>query len=310
MATEFGSTLDDSITDAPAKPDMQIASAQPDAPPAQSPFLKGETIPALPPVQPVAGPPGSAYEAFKGLGATPGEMQLVHIESGFKPGQVTGSNVGYGQFSPDLQKKYGITDPDNPQQVLNGIRAERADFEKGVGRPLTDGEFYMMHQQGRAGGQAILNADPSTPAWQAVRQFYGSDAVAKRAIWGNVPDNLKAQYGDVDKMTAGQFAQLWTSRFGGGAPQPPAQGRAVQQAQDQAQPKSTGDKIRDWLRQQSQPDKNAPPKQPAKEEDEQPMQFAAIQPAQPSASVIRGRDGKIYYQRGGRVYDERGKAVG
>lgn len=169
-------------------------------------------------------------------------MKLIQIESGFKPGQVTGSNQGYGQFSPDLQQKYGIKDPNDPSQVLQGVRAERADYEAKMGRPLSDGEFYLMHQQGQAGGPALMKADPNTPAWKAVRPYYNSDAMAQKAIWGNVPDTQKGQFGSVDNVTAGQFTQLWGNRFGGGqpaqAPQQPQQVASAAPAAPAAAPAS------------------------------------------------------------------------
>jgi hypothetical protein len=163
-------------------------------------------------------PQGTVQRQFQDLGAKPWQMQTIQIESGFRANQTTGSNQGFGQFGPDEQRQFGVKDPNDPAQVLQGLTNERNSFEKGLGRPISDGEFYMMHQQGRAGGPALMNANPNTPAWQAVRQYYPSDAVAQRAIWGNVPTDKRGQFGnDVNNVSAGQFTNLWTSRFGGGA---------------------------------------------------------------------------------------------
>lgn len=165
-------------------------------------------------------PAGSVQAQFQALGATPGEMETIHIESGFRPNQRAGSNVGYGQFSPDLMRRYGISNPDDPAQVLRGLRLERADFEKQLGRPVNDGEFYMMHQQGKAGGAALLRAtkvNPTGTAWQTIRPFYPNDAIAKSAIWGNVPNTIKGKFGSVNNISNAQFASIYTSRFGNDA---------------------------------------------------------------------------------------------
>jgi len=182
----------------------QVAQTAPSAPPAVSRWAQPQ-------------PAGSVAQQFQALGATPGEMETIHIESGFQRGQSNGRNVGLGQFSPDLLRKYGITNPDDPAQVLRGLRAERGEFEQRMGRKITDGEFYMMHQQGQAGGPALLRAakaNPTGTAWQTVRPFYKSDTVAKQAIWGNIPDSVKASYGTVNNVSNAQFASLWTNRFG------------------------------------------------------------------------------------------------
>jgi hypothetical protein len=44
---------------------------------------------------------------------------------------------------------------------------------------------------------------------------------AKRAIWGNVPDDVKAKYGSVDNLTSREFSQLWADKVGrfSGSPQ-------------------------------------------------------------------------------------------
>ena len=121
----------------------------------------------------------------------PYTARLFQIESGGNPNAVSGSNQGLGQFGPGEQAKYGITDPTNPQQQISAVAQERADqtpmLASKLGRDPTPGELYLTHQQGVAGGPALLTADPSLPAWQAIRPYYKSDAVAQRAITGNIP---------------------------------------------------------------------------------------------------------------------------
>lgn len=76
-----------------------------------------------------------------------------------------------------------------------------------LGRDPTPGETYLAHQQGRAGAAELLR-DPNRPAVDAVAKFYKNPQTASDAITLN---------GGTPGMTAGQFAQKWTSRFDGGA---------------------------------------------------------------------------------------------
>lgn len=154
--------------------------------------------------------------------------RLFQIESGGDPAAVTGSNRGLGQFSPDLERKYGITDWQNYGQQAAAVRQEMAEFApslaKTLGRTPTAGELYLAHQQGLAGAQAHLN-NPDGTAWQNVKKYYPSDAVARSAIWGNIPSNPrtspnfnKAMFpGGVDDVTSGDFANGWIAKFEGGA---------------------------------------------------------------------------------------------
>ena len=79
-----------------------------------------------------------------------------------------------------------------------------AHFKKAMGREPTPGETYLMHQQGRGGATALLRS-PDMPAVDALATAYGGDRnKAMQAI---------VQNGGNPNMTAGQFAQRWTSKF-------------------------------------------------------------------------------------------------
>lgn len=150
--------------------------------------------------------------------------RLFQIESGGNPNAVTGSNRGLGQFSPDLEAKYGITDANrtdrNAQaQAVQGLAQDNAAaFQKSMGRAPTPAELYLAHQQGAAGAPALLKADPSSPAWQAIRPYYNSDAMAQKAITGNIP-STHALYGrSPNDVSAGDFSNMWLTKFGGSAP--------------------------------------------------------------------------------------------
>lgn len=150
---------------------------------------------------------------------------LIHIESGGNPRARTGSNWGLGQFGPAERAKYGLNDDNWTDQnaQLSAIKASGADnaetFKSKFGRYPTDGELYLMHQQGAAGAPALLS-NPDQPAWKAIRPYYASDAIAQRAVSGNIPTGNPLKSRDVNDVTAGDFSNIWTSRFGAGAPAP------------------------------------------------------------------------------------------
>jgi hypothetical protein len=148
--------------------------------------------------------------------------RLFQIESGGNPNAVTGSNRGLGQFGPAEEAKYGITDANRSSYDAQAAAVAREASEhlpllqKALGRPPTAGETYLTHQQGVAGGPALLTASPEQPAWMAIRPYYKSDAVAQKAISGNIPSDHPLYRTDVNQISAGDFRNLWTSKFEGG----------------------------------------------------------------------------------------------
>ncbi len=165
-------------------------------------------------------------QASLGGGLDPQTARTFKLESGGDPNNVTGSNRGLAQFSPDLEKKYGITDWHNPQQEAAATQRESAEnaqgLAKALGRQPTPGEIYLAHQQGLAGATALLT-NPNVPAWQAVRKFYPSDAIAQKAIAGNPPGG-----GHFDpNAPAGAFAGAWVKQFESRMPQQAAGGQTA-----------------------------------------------------------------------------------
>lgn len=150
--------------------------------------------------------------------------RLFKIESGGNPYAVTGSNRGLGQFGPAEERQYGISDANrsDPNAQAAAVQRETERFRpilaQKLGRDPTPGELYLMHQQGIAGGPALLSADPNTPAWQAIRPYYGSDAIAQKAIGGNIPTGSPLSSADPAQITAGDFSKYWVSKFEGGNP--------------------------------------------------------------------------------------------
>lgn len=151
---------------------------------------------------------------------------FARIESGGNPRNQTGSYLGLFQLSQNEFRKAGgqgnIFDPvANANAAAVKLKAEEQQFTRQYGRPPTDGELYMIHQQG-IGGAAAHAANPDRPAWQNMYSTgegrQKGEAWSKLAIWGNVPDDVKRQYGSVDNMTSRQFTDMWNSkvaRFGG-----------------------------------------------------------------------------------------------
>lgn len=155
---------------------------------------------------------------------------FVAIESGGNPNLV--NRYGYSgllQLQPrEMGGAGSVLDPEANLAVgARKLKGEADAFAAKYGRQPTAADLYLIHQQG-AGGAAAHMANPDAPAWTNMagtgegRQK--GEGWAKRAIWGNVPDDVKAQYGSVENMTSRQFMDLWANkvaRFGGQA-QPPA----------------------------------------------------------------------------------------
>lgn len=134
-------------------------------------------------------------------------QRLAQIESSGNPfaRNPRSSAKGLYQFIDSTADQYGITapfgTPEYTQQETAAAREFAADnyraLERALGRPPTEGELYLAHQQGASGASNILS-NPSAPAVDVV----GRDAVVNNA-------------GD-PSMTAAEFAQLWTSKFDNG----------------------------------------------------------------------------------------------
>ena len=155
--------------------------------------------------------------------------RLFQIESGGNPNAVTGSNRGLGQFGPSEEAQFGLNDQNrtDPNAQAAAVQREAAVqspvLTRALGRPPTPGELYLAHQQGIAGAPALLTGG-NTPAWQAIRPYYKSDAMAQKAISGNLPAGSGI---DPANATADQFSRFWVSKFegapnGASAPQAPA----------------------------------------------------------------------------------------
>lgn len=143
-------------------------------------------------------------------GVDPAYMtRLASVESG---GNVNAANPnssarGPFQFINSTAKQYGLANPNDPAASSDAAARltldNKAALTQALGREPTQGELYLAHQQG-AGGAAKILANPNAP----IESIVGPEAAR---LNGATPG-----------MTAGQFAQKWTSRFPGNDPAMPA----------------------------------------------------------------------------------------
>jgi hypothetical protein len=158
---------------------------------------------------------------------TPELMRAIRkIESGGNPNARTGSYKGLYQLSDkEFARLGGRGDIFNPQEneriATLKLQQEADQVSKKLGRELTPGEVYLVHQQGVGGAYEHLT-NPNRPAWQSMHATgegrNKGEGWSRLAIWGNVPDKDKARYGSVDNLTSGEFTRLWNERIarGGG----------------------------------------------------------------------------------------------
>jgi hypothetical protein len=150
---------------------------------------------------------------------------MAHIESSGNPDAVTGSYKGLFQLSNEEFRKYGpndgrdIMDPEaNAYAGLRSMQAKSAAYEKQFGRKPSPTEIYLMHQQGEGGARAHAS-QPNRKAWESMYstaegQRKGEEW-AKKAVWGNVPSDMRGIFGNVDNITSGQFIAVWINKLQG-----------------------------------------------------------------------------------------------
>lgn len=130
-----------------------------------------------------------------------------------------GKSVGLFQFHPDTFTGVGGTNiHDTDQQIAAALKLKQQNAQAltGADLPATDANLYLLHQQGAAGGRALLTAAPQASAVDALTPTYQThgrtldqaQALATQAVTGN---------GGTADMTAGQFVQHWAQKWG--APQ-------------------------------------------------------------------------------------------
>lgn len=178
-------------------------------------------------------------------GVDPKEMRrTMAIESSGNANARSGSYKGLFQLSDREFKAHGgsgnIYDPEqNIMAAANKMAQDKREFRAKYDRDPTPLDTYMVHQQGAAGYNAHM-ANPSGTAWENIRPYYANDAIAKEAIWNNLPASEKARKGSVDNVTSEDFVRSWADKVGGDAPDFSSEMSAKAQAYKRSMPGRSG----------------------------------------------------------------------
>lgn len=124
-------------------------------------------------------------------------LTTAHIESSM--GQNLGSRGNIFQLGrPEWASVGGGDMADTETQVRNGVSflgRTKQQIEDALGRPASDADVYLAHQQGVAGAKALLTAPPGTPAGSVVD-----------------PKNISANGGDPN-APASAFVSMWRNKY-------------------------------------------------------------------------------------------------
>jgi hypothetical protein len=183
----------------PSASSVSTASASP---------VTSAPLPSVGSTAPDSGLSDAIAKVASARGVDPAYMtRLAMVESGGNPNATTSLSSAKGpfQFIDSTAQHYGLTNPTDPAASADAAARltldNKAALTQALGREPTPGELYLAHQQGAAGAAKIL-ANPDAP----IESVIGTRAAANN--------------GAVPGMTAGQFANKWTSRFSDiGAPQ-------------------------------------------------------------------------------------------
>jgi predicted GIY-YIG superfamily endonuclease len=147
-------------------------------------------------------------------------MSIAKVESDFNPRVRTGSYKGLFQLSDYEFNKYGdgsIWDArDNARAAAHMFLVQAEKFRWALGHYPDYAERYMVHQQGIQG--AIEHyTHPERVAWQSMcatdEGVLKGEQWCKKCIWGNLLPQWKDAFGSVDKISSGDFVNLWTARI-------------------------------------------------------------------------------------------------
>jgi hypothetical protein len=184
---------------------------------------------------------GAIIDQAKRSGIDPSvPLTVAQIESstGGKPDAPGNPHQGIFQLGPQEWSQIGGTAANRGDKVAQSqlgtqwvVGAQKAATDI-VGRPAEGWETYIVHQQGTAGGRALLTAPAGESAVDALAPAYnGNRDTATRAITNN---------GGSPDMSAQQFTQMWQARYARAASQ--VSGNNLPTSGD-ARPPLTGDQI-------------------------------------------------------------------
>src|SRR5690349_22461324 len=170
---------------------------------------------------PVASPVEEIKRAADAFGLDFNFMKAVaKIESNFDPRQRTGSYVGLFQLSSSEFAKYGSGDilnaRDNAMAAAYKFAAAAKLFELTTHKKATNGDLYLIHQQGTQAAEEHVN-HPDSIAWKSMcatnEGKQKGEKWCKRAIWGNTLPEIKHVWRTVDNLTSGAFVKMWRQRL-------------------------------------------------------------------------------------------------
>jgi hypothetical protein len=147
-------------------------------------------------------------------------MSIAKVESDFNPRQRTGSYKGLYQISDYEFGKYGdgsIWDArDNARAAAHMFLIQAEKFRWALGHYPDYAERYMVHQQGIQG--AIEHyTHPERVAWHSMcatdEGMKKGEQWCRKCIWGNLLPQWKQDFGNVEKISSGDFVSLWTGRI-------------------------------------------------------------------------------------------------
>ena len=133
------------------------------------------------------------------------------IESRGNPNAVSSTGAtGLFQFVQGTAADYNLADRNDPIASTDAAARLAADNAKGLrsalGREPNGAELYLAHQQGLGGAKALLANGTSNVVDALLPAYKGNRARAEQAVLVN-GGNLK--------MTAGEFANIWISKYNG-----------------------------------------------------------------------------------------------
>jgi len=142
-------------------------------------------------------------------------IRTLGLESGFSAlaKNPKSSAFGLGQMIDKTWAKYGRGDRSDPEAQIDAmIRFTKDNFRSFVsaaGREPSNGELYLMHQQGFGGANALLS-NPNDRAMDVLTRVTGDRSTAVASISNNLPASLSKYAGT---MTAREFTTFWMSKF-------------------------------------------------------------------------------------------------
>ena len=142
-------------------------------------------------------------------------VRTLGLESGFNAlaKNPRSGAFGLGQMLNSTWAKYGRGDRQDPEAQIDAMirftRDNVRSFVSASGREPSNGELYLMHQQGFGGANALLS-NPDANAMETLTRVTGSRSQAVAAIANNLPKDLAKYSGTI---TSRQFTTFWMSKF-------------------------------------------------------------------------------------------------